>query len=66
MHDAAVVGSLERARQLHRNVEQRRKRHSAVRSQLGQIPAAHQLHRQEVQAVRLLDGMDGDDVGVLE
>ena len=49
-----------------RDLQQLVERHALPRDDLGQRLADHQLHRQEGHAVLLVDGIDRDDVGVVQ
>ena len=52
--------------QRNRHVEETIQIETTFRDVLGEGLALHKLHRDEMDPVGLFDGMDGDDVGVLE
>ncbi len=64
--DPLVVRRGERVGKRRRDGEELSQRHAPGRDPLGELLPAHQLHGQEVDAVRLLDRVDVDDVGVIE
>ncbi len=66
MHDALLVSGRQRFGDLHRQREDLPHRKSGRQHLPVQRLAFHQLHRQEMHAFRLLDGIDGDDVRMVE
>ena len=66
MDDAAVMGSANSICQRNGKLENLARLHASLRDQLRERPALDKLHRDEVDVVRLLDGEDGHDVGVVE
>lgn len=64
--DAAFVCGGQSIDQRHTDLEKLTKRHAAARNQLGERPAAHELHRDEGQAIGFLERVDRDDVRMIE
>ena len=64
--DAFGVRGGNRFGQRHRHPEQLCRRHAAGRDHLGEGATTHELHRDEVPIVGLFDGVDGDDVGMIQ
>jgi hypothetical protein len=60
------VGAADSIGKRNRDIQQLAQRKPVPRQHLRKRTTFDQLHRDEVDAVRLLDGMDGDDVGVAE
>ncbi len=66
VHDPLVVRRRQRLRQRHRHGEQVGLCHAPGRDERVEGLPLDQLHGQERDAVRLLDRMDGDDVGMID
>ena len=66
MDDALVVGGGESLGERRRDLEDPLDRHPALGDELVERLPLDELHGQEVDAVGLLDGVDGDDPGVVE
>ena len=66
MHDAPLVRGDQRVSERDRKIEQLRERQSAGGNECGETLPLHQLHGQESSAVVLLDGVQYDDVRVVE
>ena len=66
MNDPFAVCRGDRLDQPHGDVEKGVDAHAALRHDLVQRPSLDELHGEEVGAVVLLDGIDGDDVGMVE
>src|SRR5438067_3580008 len=66
MHDARTVCRRKRSGNLDRISPGNLRGQTARRNQLGQWTAVDILHHDEVDALLLFDGMDGDDRGVRE
>ena len=64
--DAALVCRAQRLRQGNRDLEDPLQGQAPLGNQLVQRLARHQLHGQEVNSLRLLDGIDGDDAGMVQ
>ena len=64
--DALVVGGRQRFGQCRADRHEAVDRHPALGDELVERLALDELHRQEVDAVGLLDGVDGDDARVIE
>jgi hypothetical protein len=63
--DALLVGFLQTAGDLARDVPHLGHRHRPPRDELRQVVALAQFHHQEGHALRLFDAVDAGDVGVL-
>jgi hypothetical protein len=61
-----AVSGAEGARQRDRDVQQPIQRHAVSWDHITQRPALDQLHRQELDTIHLLDGVDRDDVRMIE
>jgi hypothetical protein len=66
MDDAVLVGGAHRVDQRQREARELPRRQAASGDQAGERLALHQLHREEVDAVGVLDRVDGDDIGVVQ
>ena len=66
MHDALVVGDIERIGNLDSDVEDLIQRKRMAVDLLGEAFAFEQLHGDEVLPIALLDGVDGADVGMVQ
>jgi len=66
MRDPLRVRRADRARERDRVRQEPIECQTALRDQLAERAALDQLHGQERNVVELLDGMDGDDAGVVQ
>ena len=66
VHDAAVVRELQRVADLRDDAQRLRGRQPSRALHLPQVHAVDELHQQVVQAARLAEVVDGDDVRVLK
>ena len=66
MGDAVRVGRAHGVGQRNRQVQQSIEWQPFGGNQVGQRPAVDELHREEVRLAGLFDGVDRDDVGVIE
>ena len=64
--DTLLVGRRDRIRQRNRNIEEATDEESILWEELRKRFSADQLHRDEVKAVGLFDGVDVDDVRVVQ
>ncbi len=66
MNDALVVGRREGIRHGHPDIDDPLDGHTALRNAAIERLTVHELHGEELDAVDLLDGEDGHDIGVIE
>ena len=66
VHHALLVRGDQGVGQRDRQVEHLRQRQSAGRDERGEIATVDQLHRQKARARHVLDGVQGDDVRMIE
>ena len=66
MDDAAGVRGADRVGEWNGDLEQAVERKAVARNPIAQRRPLDQLHRQEVDVSGLLNGVNGDDVGMIE
>ena len=66
MHDPGLVGRRQRVCDLRSELDRPRRFHAGRRDHVRQRMASHVLHGDEVDAVRHVDVVNRDDVGVIQ